>query len=195
MIFKAAPVLAFTTLLVGSCFCCGQELTGVDSTSQPLPPAPPPQEQQQFLMHAPTCPMVWEKPGPAGYSGELPEVGEVPFDWTDHPDAASYNVKVTDPNGAVIDYESDSSKKSLFMENYKDAGIYYVEVSALDKNGLILCNIDLTFTKDQVINVDQPDNPQANPTIVAPPEEDNPPQFHIPILIIVPTDPPLDVPK
>jgi hypothetical protein len=199
MIFKAAPVLAFATLVVGSCFCCGEN-PGSNQQLLSLPVASePPQGQQQYLMHGPTCPMEWEKPGPAGYSGELPQVGEVPFDWTDHPDAASYDVIVTQPDGTPVDYKSDTSSQKLYMENFKDSGLYYVEVAALGSSGEKLCSITLTFSKDAVNNGvggGEEENPQQPPVVDSDPPVNNPPaNNNPPVIVIIPIEPSPDIPR
>jgi hypothetical protein len=111
--------------------------------------------------------MQWVLPGGAGYTGELPKTGETPFEWTGHPDAKKYELVVTQPNGSTIPYKSDGVTKSLYMENYKQAGQYLVTLSALDASNQPICSINLIFTKDAV-DPKGGGNDERNPVITIP---------------------------
>ena len=169
---KYAPSLALILLFTNACFCFDTTTTAAVAIATPTFPA-----QQALIKQAPKCPMDWVLPGGAGYSGELPQTAQTMFEWTGHPDAAGYELLLTQPDGSQIPYESDSPSKALYMENYKQAGEYFVELFALDGEGNFLCSINLTFSKDAV---------QQNPSNGGDGEPSNPP------VIIIPT---LDVPR
>jgi hypothetical protein len=176
---KHAPHLALVFLISMACTCFGQAappLPAEQAKVIPPPtlgPTPPMVKTHTLTIPDPgICSIQWVLPGGAGYTGELPKTGETPFEWTPHPTARRYELVVTQPDGTTIPYKSDGVTKSLYMENYKQAGQYLVTLSALDENNQILCSINLTFTKPAVDiktgNQGDNDDGHKNPTIDIP---------------------------
>jgi hypothetical protein len=178
---KSAPFFMLILLVTLACICGEQPVAPAPQPKVIPPPTavPSPTNMPEVKEQPLTCSLTWIKPGGAGYTGNLPKTGESVFEWTEQPNATDYQIVVTQPNGSTIPYQSDSTTKSLYMENYKQAGEHLVTLSALDKEGKEICSINLMFTKDAVDSKAQNSKDQGDgegssgavpgPVIVIPP--------------------------
>lgn len=108
---------------------------------------------------------------PAGNS-MLPASGPVEFSWTSQPDASSYILDFTLPNGnhGALDPTTDTFK-TVFMEAFTPGGSYIVTVMALDANAQTICQDTMTFTKPEAWTPTKnapkpPDEPQSDSPLI-----------------------------
>ena len=151
----SSPVfLSMVAMISSACWC------GPTKWVDELPKAPAteateaPQEPQAKMI----CPMEWTSPTNSSDAGEMPATGMVSFDWTDHPTAGGYEMTVITPNNSPVEYETNSSAKDLFLENYSQVGSYQVVVTAIDLNGNTMCSITMNFSMPVVSGNGNPNN-------------------------------------
>ena len=171
--------------MISSACWCGpswtEELSKAPATEAPAATEAPQEPQAKII-----CPMKWTSPTNSSNAGDMPATGMVPFDWTDHPGAGSYELTVITPNNSPVDYDTDGSAKDLFLENYSQVGSYQVVVTAVDANGVALCSITMNFSMPVVSGSGKPNNNNGG--------EDEPVSI-IPSDPIIPPAPTEDPPK
>lgn len=113
----------------------------------------------------------------------LPASGPIEFSWMEQPDASSYLLDFTLPNGnhGAMDPTTDTFKK-VFMEAFPPGGNYVATITALDAEANSICQDTLTFSKTEA----------WVPTKRAPNPSDDP-QPDTPLLPVLP-DPPVFIP-
>jgi len=79
---------------------------------------------------------------------EVPAVGKVTFEWTALEGADVYLLTFTLPPDDEVIFETDGTTRDRYMEAFGMAGEFEWNVSALNADGLELCQSDFfTFTK------------------------------------------------
>ncbi|HET6847191.1 MAG TPA: hypothetical protein VFH29_10185, partial [Anaerolineales bacterium] len=79
----------------------------------------------------------------------IPLEGALDVAWSGLPEAFSYEFDVIPPTGAGNPWviRTEGTSRTIYMENFPEAGQYRFGLSALDAKGAVLCATELTFDK------------------------------------------------
>jgi len=104
--------------------------------------------------------------------GEVVAFGKLIFTWEAVPNAASYILEMTMPNGSTASFKTKETKITRYAESTPSGGKYQWQITAYNTSNELICATDLfNYTKPEyvVIPRDGPESgPGAGPTCVPP---------------------------
>ncbi|MBN1304685.1 MAG: FecR domain-containing protein [Anaerolineales bacterium] len=120
-------------------------LTAAAQTEEPAPEDPGTSSGSSGSGGGSTACVELQEPG---HNASLLNNGTTDFKWTGIPEAASYKITFTFPDGSRLSLITTETSETRYMEAFAASGSYSWTVTALDENGAEICTAaPITFSK------------------------------------------------